>query len=201
MGWRHFSPGKSIAVVGNGPVSARQGRKIDRFSFVVRFNRFKNYGVSGLKTDAIVVAPTGRPGRLNAENHCDPIDQKPQIWISKPAGIIAGQNREAMLNGEDDGSRRDWTEEIRSNHARDRLVIHFGAEIYHGATARLRALGATNFVEPSTGLLTILYLQKHFSAPIVLFGFTHEGWRGHPWEAERRLIDSLPNCRRSHRYP
>jgi hypothetical protein len=197
MRWLGISPKESIAVVGNGSVSKLQGRKIDRFSFVVRFNRFQNYGISGLKTDAVVFVPTGDSGRLNAslQNHCGAIDRASQFWISKSPEIIAEQNKEPIPDGEDDGFRRDWTKEIRANHVRERPMLCFDTSIYYDAMIRLRNSGAKNFLEPSTGLLTILYLRKHFDLPIVLFGFTHEGWYGHPWEAERKLISSLPNCR------
>lgn len=46
----------------------------------------------------------------------------------------------------------------------------------------------------STGALVLAYVISAYpNSDVRLYGFSHEGWHGHPWEAEARWMRSLSN--------
>lgn len=46
-----------------------------------------------------------------------------------------------------------------------------------------------DFHQPSTGLLAIAYVIQYYSKhPIYIHNFTHEGWNGHNWNSEQKII-------------
>lgn len=48
---------------------------------------------------------------------------------------------------------------------------------------------------PSTGILAIFdILSRSRDIKLILHNFTFEGWRGHPWEAEKAYVNKLVNA-------
>ncbi len=189
----------AIAVVGNGPVEHKLRRRINRHRFVVRFNSCKNFGDSGTKTDALVMVPTGPTGELNvAAVNRDSIEHARAFWFTKSRDLIEAEKSKPSAGEAGASIWDDWSEIIIERQVRGRPYLFFPAELYWEAKRRLTDLGATEPFEPSSGVLALLYLRKKFPGEgISLFGFTHEGWRGHAWEAERLLCAETMNMGRS----
>jgi hypothetical protein len=55
---------------------------------------------------------------------------------------------------------------------------------------------------PTTGAIVLLHLMQSYpKAHITLFGFTHEGWKKHPWSAEAAWVGELIKEGRAFRTP
>ena len=58
----------------------------------------------------------------------------------------------------------------------------------------LKSLGAQNYIVPSSGLIVAAEVLESLAEPddvIMLAGFSHQGWKWHPFEAEREWVDDL----------
>lgn len=79
--------GKTVALVGNGPINENLSEEIDSHDIVIRINHFYNYdsGNAGKKVDAIFATPTPFWAELPPEErHQDIIEQqKPLVFILK----------------------------------------------------------------------------------------------------------------------
>src|SRR5262249_61322619 len=64
------------------------------------------------------------------------------------------------------------------------------ARSYWSAKDALDTYGAAVDSRPSSGVLVLFQIMNSPSLwrPITLFGFSHEGWEGHAWDAERALV-------------
>jgi hypothetical protein len=168
-----------IAVVGNGPVDPSQAAPIDSHSMVVRFNGCWHYGTSGFKTDVLVLSNSGGSGKHLAYAADAIVPQAlasaRRFWFPKPP--------EAISDG-------DYTRDLIANRAGGRPWLVFGAAVYRDAEQALIEAGASCHCVPSSGLLALCYIRRTYWWPrVTLFGFTHHGWEGHAWDAERQLID------------
>src|SRR4051812_39053817 len=74
-----------IAVVGNGLVDQAMRYDIDAHHLVVRFNSCQNYGMSGRRTDILVIVNTGPQGkRLAWESgviNADALESAKEFWF------------------------------------------------------------------------------------------------------------------------
>ena len=184
----------AIAVVGNGPVDPACRQTIDEHEFVVRFNHCSNFETSGVRTDALVFAPVGPTGAINAseEVHAGAIRHAKEFWFTRSADLIDEERRKAIAKGADTINLEDWTRQIIARHVGSRPYLFLDPKIYRRAERELAALGASEPFEPSSGVLALIHLRERFPRKAInLFGFTHEGWEGHSWEAERKLVRLL----------
>lgn len=179
-----------IALVGNGPV-AEAADRVDDHDLVVRFNRCTSYaGCSGRRVDVLCIVNTGLPGAEFAEN-ASAIDQTAlrearRFWLPKAPDLVA-----RYASTPKGHLWKDYSAEIVERRLAGRPWEFLPPQTFDDAQAALRAHGADVESEPSTGMLVLFHLRRDFpSSKVTLFGFTHQGWRGHPWDAERRLIAS-----------
>lgn len=188
-----------IGVVGNGPIKAELSELIDRHDLVVRFNSCQNYGDAGRRTDILVLVNTGPAGKILARDdkaiNEDAFTSAKKIWIAKDPTLIAAQ---ILKYPHDAEMWEDCSEELIHNRLRSKPWQFLSPKIYHSAIYDLKKYGANDHDQPSTGILTIFNIRhtliRRFSPCILtLFGFTHEGWAGHPWDAEKALIDAQSN--------
>jgi hypothetical protein len=183
-----------IALVGNGIVRAEQGPEIDAHDLVVRFNSCRHYGTTGYRTDVLVLINTGPAGRQLAREG-DAINPAAlaaarSFWIAKSADVAAAEFERAHERPTWDGPW-DHASEIVERLIGSRPWRCLGANTFHAAQKLLLRHGASEAHQPSTGMLVLCHAKQTFWWPrITLFGFNHEGWSGHPWNAERSLIDS-----------
>jgi hypothetical protein len=182
----------TIAVVGNGPVSpGDNGIKydIDAHDLVVRFNSCANYRRTGKKTDFLVLinTPNGRRfGRQQGAIDKCALESAKEFWFPYSPTLIAS------IADQNPSRWQDVSDDLISRLVKNRPWRYIDAEIYWAAMNTLKMMGASPDKTPSTGLLCLFYLEKHFNpCKVTLYGFTHEGWSGHAWNAEREIIDNL----------
>ncbi|MFZ2099871.1 MAG: hypothetical protein WAU86_04835 [Oricola sp.] len=162
---------KSIAVVGNGPVSAASADEIDLADLVIRFNYAAHCGCAGRRTDVLALNSTLKSPSLVARGK--PINRLAlrnarEIWLRDDKRDVAGALAFGLPVVEIDPDTVART--------RDILVAH-------GANGE-------NLVT-SLGASTLRFILDRSDANIVLYGFTHRGWTGHRWDAEKAWVDGL----------
>lgn len=188
-----------IGVVGNGPIEANLCESIDHYDIVIRFNSCQNYGNTGRRTDVLVLVNTGPAGKMLAcQNEAineEALFSAKKIWIAKEPSLIAAQRLKYPKDAE---LWEDYSDELINNKLRSKTWQFLSPRVYHSAIHSLKKYGANDQHDPSTGILAIFNIYHTLStmfSPCVLtlFGFTHQGWIGHPWDAERALIDAQSN--------
>ncbi|WP_246780529.1 Urease operon accessory protein [Rhizobium sp. AQ_MP] len=185
-------------IVGNGPVDAGAAPLIDAADLVIRFNGSRNFGAAGRRTDIIAVCNTGRPG---AQMLADPawrdseaVSRTAEIWsVRDPDKFADLKPQLAVSHPELDDFCDDYTDGFATfataNGKRHRIIHR---NVHEALDASLLALGAEPYVVPSSGMVVIEALLSdpdHADDTIILAGFGHSGWDGHPFDAERRLVD------------
>lgn len=174
-----------IALVGNGPIDRGHAYDIDTHEFVVRFNSCRHYGETGWKIDALALVNVNSPGWQFAWVE-DAIPQEAlrrtrEVWFLRPP-------EERYANPSDPISG-DFTEDIIRNRLGLTPYMRLDPEIYQAAIRTLWQFGASPHQIPSSGFLALFYLLHTLdNLKVTLYGFTHEGWNGHPWAAERAYV-------------
>jgi hypothetical protein len=170
----------TVSLVGNGPIARSQTHEIDSADLVIRFNYAPLCGAAGKRTDVLVLNTwNNRGSRARKGRPINPLARKAM--------------REAWVKDEEEQSA------IQQLHGVSAVLIGGGPA--DRVTEALAAHGArATTIIPSMGALALGYLIDHSDAKIRLYGFTHEGWKGHQWEAERVWIDSLITAGRVERH-
>lgn len=172
-------------MVGNGDVPQYYSQKIDANDMVIRFNTCANYGNSGVRTDALVLVNFGESGRRLAWEDCidpDALASAREFWIPNPPSILPEDRRRHPCE--------DYTADLIARRIGERPWKYLHADAYWEAQAALARLGASRCTRVSTGMQTLFHMRRFIPSSLVtLYGFSHEGWDGHPWEAERKQID------------
>ena len=86
----------------------------------------------------------------------------------------------------------DFTKDTLTNRVGIRPWRILDERTYWAAQNALMDRGSTQRHQPSTGILILFDLKRRmrgYRLAATLYGFTHEGWEGHHWEAERLLVD------------
>jgi hypothetical protein len=185
-------------IVGNGPVDDGVAELIDAADLVIRFNGSRNFGAAGRKTDIIAVCNTGRPGaQMLADpewRDSDAVHRTAEIWSVRDPDKFADLAPElAISHPELDDFCDDYTAGFAAfAAARGKQHRTVSRVVHEALDAALLALGAEPYVVPSSGMVVIEALLSdpdHAEDTIILAGFGHSGWDGHPFDAERRLVD------------
>jgi hypothetical protein len=183
---------RTIALVGNGPLGPGDGKAIDQHGLVVRFNSCSNYGEGGYRTDVLVLTNTGEPAEAFAHNEAainkNALMSARAFWIARSPELVAAERKR---HPDQAAYWTDYAAEIVRNRVGSSPWRFFDAKLYWWAQEALKEYGATDAHQPSTGMLALFHIKTTMWWPchVTLFGFTHEGWDGHPWQAERALID------------
>ncbi len=184
------------AFIGNAPMVGNPAASIDACERVVRFNDAHGFGgATGSRvTELYLVNRGGAP----AEWLDDPaLGARPAVAATPrvvlplhPDSDYLGVRRSA--NGRVHRDDRDHTRALVERLCTpERAVDILGAAVHERAC---RALGLTpdgaDERRPSTGFVA---LHHHLVARgprgrTLLYGFTFEGWEGHPWQREREWI-------------
>lgn len=184
-----------IAIVGNGSFCRADASVIDDCDFVVRFNDCRSWGAGGLRTDVVAVCNTGRPAPLMIRQlswRAHPaVSTASAIWCVRDSSKFA--ELKATLDPALEDFCNDYTAEFvmfARETAKDLTVIP--RRHHDRIDGELRAIGSESYVVPSSGLIAIAYIVAELAGPedsVMLAGFDHQGWSGHPFSAERQLID------------
>jgi hypothetical protein len=181
---------KTIAVVGNGDVDPALAREIDSADIVVRFNKARNCGVAGRRTHILVLMNWSSPGERSAR---DPKSINP-IARSASQFLLTADPKDlpALRKGRESDVPGDATPAILKLIVKGRPYSVLPLSNRLQTEEMLRKYGSRPDVIPSTGAQVINFLNLNYPrARMVLYGFSHTGWDGHCWDAERRWIASL----------
>lgn len=196
---RHFITKwpRTVALVGNSSNSEGYGDQIDGHDCVVRLNRAPYYGAAGLRTDVLVINNWGFPsyamtrGTMPINEHA--FESAKMIWLPVPAEEMKPVGPEHQINLPWPAFA-DFTDDVINSLVGTRPYRQFPPTIWRALIQELRILGAEQDKVPSTGAQALAYIVRVWpKANVSLFGFSHEGWSGHPWEAEAAWIKNLPN--------
>lgn len=185
-----------IVLVGNGPISPGAASVIERASFVVRFNDCRSYDHLPGPTHALAVCNTGRPGRTmsaSADWRSHPATQDAhEIWcVRNPAKFLELQEGIRVQWPELSDFCIDYTSRFASHSVTlGKNFLVFDRRIHDEVDTQLAELAPPPYVVPSSGMLALHHVLERFSPlPVVLIGFTHQGWKWHPFAAEKHLVD------------
>ncbi len=209
---------KSLVIVGSAPLDSDFSEIIDSCDCVVRFNNCKNYNVnSGRKTDILILTNTGNPFKQatlkfmlkkrekdEVKTELPYLHSAKYIWFIRPNLLflrayykhICSKNN-AFLNQElkhfDIIGQRDIIAEIiNAQKIPKKRVTSITEKMYIHTWKKLISYGATDALMPSTGLLGIEMILDNPSFrnhEKYIIGFTWQGWKGHPWQLEKRLVE------------
>jgi hypothetical protein len=184
-------------IVGNGPLADNAADAIDAADLVVRFNDCASAGPGGHHTDIVAVCNTGRPARWMVSSmdwRTKPaVQAAKEIWsVRDPRKFAALRAPLASSHPDLDDFCDDYTDAF-ATFAADNGKAHIVIDqsVHGAADAALAAVGAEPYVVPSSGMIVVTQmLWTYPQGKIVVAGFTHAGWSGHPFAAERRLMET-----------
>jgi hypothetical protein len=191
---------RQIMIVGNGPVDCGVAALIDAADLVIRFNGCRNFGAAGRKTDIIAVCNTGRPGAAMLADpnwrDSEAVNATAEIWsVRDPDKFAAMRPELAVTHPELDDFCDDYTDGFAAfasaNGKHHRIITR---AVHEDLDRALEAYAPGPYVVPSSGMVVvhaILSDPAHADDTIILVGFGHTGWDGHPFDAESRLTDQL----------
>ncbi|MEI4484536.1 MULTISPECIES: Urease operon accessory protein [unclassified Phyllobacterium] len=184
-------------IIGNGTVDERHARTIDAADFVIRFNDCRSYVTSGTRTDVVAVCNTGRPAKAMLESlewHNHPaVIGATEIWCVRGGAKFAAMRPFInILHPELWDLCDDKTQDFHRFCAdTGKKCVEIGLAIHEWVDGALQAFDPAPYIAPSSGMIVIASVLQLFpSAMTTIAGFSHVGWKHHPFVAERQLIDS-----------
>ncbi|WP_184360701.1 Urease operon accessory protein [Rhizobium sp. BK602] len=193
-------------IVGNGEIAEGVASEIDAADTVVRFNDCRSFGAGGSRTDIVAVCNTGRPARAmlgSAEwRKSPPVAAASEIWsVRDPVKFAALRTSLALSHPELDDFCDDYTDQFTAFcRATGKRHVVIDQSVHERVDEALSAHEPGSYVVPSSGLVAIGALMLLYpDDDIAVTGFSHTGWDGHPFAAEKRLVDfyvSLGRLRR-----
>jgi hypothetical protein len=185
-----------FAIIGNAPIPVDYSEFIDNCELVLRINEGKNIGVhSGQKTDILCITNTGGPARRIIEGksiwNSSYYNKLSEVWFPRDSEVHKKylQTVELPYPATEFDNRAD--ELVAANDLSRTTIRQFSGEFNEAVFKKLKDRARHPFICPSTGLLAIEYIlsKARFDRyNKVLAGFTFEGWAGHPWELEQRIV-------------
>jgi len=190
--------GKQIVIIGNGTPTEGSAERVDAGDLVIRFNDCRSYGVAGTRTDIVAVCNTGRPAHRMIDGdgwRMHPaVMQADAIWCVRDSSKFGELSvRLAASHPELSDFCDDRTEDFQRFAADSGKAFYALPRSCHDRLDReLATLGSHDHIAPSSGLLVIAHILETVAKPgdrVLLVGFNHEGWDGHPFAAERLWVD------------
>jgi hypothetical protein len=197
---------RRIMIVGNGEIAEGAATEIDAADLVVRFNDCRSIETGGSRTDVVAVCNTGRPARAmlgSAEwRNSPPVAAASEIWsVRDPRKFAALRVPLSQSHPELNDFCDDYTDQFTAfcNATGKRHVV-IDQSVHESVDEALRPHEPGPYVVPSSGMIVIAQLLLRYpDDDIAITGFGHTGWDGHPFAAEKRLVDlyiSLGRLRR-----
>ena len=192
-----MSGGRHIVVVGNGEVPDSAFSAIEGADIVVRFNDCRSAQAGNVRTDVVAVCNTGRPAKAmlgsSVWGDSEAVRRAGEIWsVRDPRRFAALCPQLAVSHPELDDFCDDYTDGFAAFAAasgkRHRVI---GEAVHLAVDAALGRHQPGPYIVPSSGMIVIADLLSSGSPDrISIVGFSHVGWEGHPFAAERRLVDA-----------
>lgn len=190
---------RQVMIVGNGPVADNAAALIDAADLVIRFNGSRNFGAAGRRTDVIALCNTGRPAAAMlgdpAWRDSEAVRAASEFWLVRhPQKFAELQAALAVSHPELDDFCDDYTPDFArfaASSGKGHRVI--ARAVHEAVDAALRDHQAETYVVPSSGMVVVAAVLSdptHANDTVKVAGFGHFGWDGHPFEAEKRLIES-----------
>lgn len=193
---------KKLLIIGNADVNDDYARFVHSCDAVVRINLRKNHntvhGTTGQKTDILCYTPRAVHMVLNSDSdlehikgYCSGVNR---LWFLRPRRAY-WVNR-TFLAGFFFRKERLFLDEGRAFLKRFQLeragAEFFGTDLLDAVVRKLWALNPSGMKPlPSAGILVIeraLACADFDNYDKYLLGFTFEGWEGHSWELEKKLV-------------
>jgi len=206
---------KTLVLIGNAAVKTDFSAFIDGSDCVVRLNDCRNHRRNtGSRTDVLFLNNMGDPSKvgmfgffLRARTKWQIRRELPYLKTTKrvffvrpSAGSCAAflerhipeTNPLRAIQLEEIATDRNLASEITASlRLGGRSIGLISDEFYENVWRKLRQHGQTSAIMPSTGVLALeMILHGGFfdGYRTYVIGFAHEGWKGHPWELERKLF-------------
>jgi hypothetical protein len=194
---------KKLVIIGNADVASDHSELVNSFDAVVRINLRKNHntihGTTGTKTDLLCYTPRAVSLVMNneedlkvTEEYCGSVSR---LWFLRPrhaywvnrvflAGFLFRKERLFF-----DLSRAF----IKRFTLKDCKIEFVKTDFLNSIILNLQNINpGGQKPSPSAGIMAIekLLADKEFAHfEKYLLGFTFEGWAGHPWESEKKLVN------------
>ncbi len=190
---------RTIMIVGNGEIGQDVVPQIDRADMVIRFNGSRNFATVGGRTDVVAVCNTGRPAKAMLEDavwrDSVPVRDCAMIWSVRDPQKYQQIKPDVLANYPDlVDFFDDYTEAFEAfAFSRDKTHVVLPAALHDAVDTALAAFQPAPYVVPSSGLMVMAYVLNdpaYAGDNIAFAGFSHQGWDGHPFEAERQLVDA-----------
>jgi hypothetical protein len=191
---------RTIMIVGNGPMPDGAAAAIDAADLVIRFNDCRSCGAGGEKTDIVAVCNTGRPalsmlGGGVWKSHAA-VRQAASIWCVRDGAKFQALRGKLNVTHPDLGDLcDDYTDGFFAFAQATGRGFHTVPALTHESVdAALERFDPAAYVVPSSGLIVIAEFLAHWRQPgdrVVLAGFGHAGWEGHPFAAEREMVEDF----------
>lgn len=191
--------GRSIMVVGNGDIPEGVAGTVDAGDLVFRFNECRSFGPGGSRTDVVAICSTGRPARRMIASplwrDSRAVQEASAIWsVRDPQKFAELRTVLALSHPELEDFCDDLSQDFEA-FATERGKAHYVVPraMHEAADSALLDHDPDPYVVPSSGLIVITELLNnpaYAADSISIAGFSHEGWDGHPFSAERRLVEA-----------
>lgn len=188
---------RKIMIVGNGEIPAVAAAEIDAGDLVIRFNDCRSAKSPDDRTDVVAVCNTGRPAKAMLGSEAwrthPAVVSASEIWsVRDPRKFAALRAPLAVSHPELDDFCDDYTEEfVRFCAANGKQHIIIDQSVHDSVDDALKAYEPGDYVVPSSGLIVIAEVLRRYPDDLVaIAGFGHVGWDGHPFAAEKRLVDA-----------
>lgn len=190
---------RTIMIVGNGDIEPRVAQRIDFADVVIRFNGSRNFDRAGSRTDVVAVCNTGRPAKAMVNDvawrDSVPVQDCGAIWsVRDPQKFQQIKPGVLAAFPELDDFFDDYTEAFEAfAQVSGKEHVVFPASLHDGVDAELTAFQPPPYVVPSSGLMVMAHVLKdpaYAGDEIAFAGFSHQGWDGHPFEAERQWVNA-----------
>lgn len=188
-----------VAIIGNGPLDNDHSTLIDSCEVVIRINRVTAYGGNyGTKLDVLALVNTGIEAPKVMDPRLNPfITQARDIWLTRNP-LLYSQIGDSFAGKP---AAQFFAEHSRIVHGPLYKGLNVKAVDYEVGLALINKIpefSTEPFIMPSTGMRVIEEVVRNAIIlgcivpveRIYIAGFSHEGWPGHPWQAERAIIDS-----------
>jgi hypothetical protein len=191
---------RRIMIVGNGEIPEGAAEVIDLADLVIRFNDCRSIGAGGSRTDIVAVCNTGRPAKAMTSSdqwrQSDPVRQASSIWsVRNPEKFLAMRPGIVEAHPELEDFCDDYSADFEAfalSSGKEHVVLP--AVVHDKLDDALRVFATEPYVCPSSGLIAIAHILDT-TVPdrdrIMIAGFGHTGWDGHPFAAEKQLVDAF----------